>query len=70
MILSKRETYSRSEAASVLSCSEATIDRMIRAGQLRRTRIGKRRIVITHDEIQRLLSENVHVSQTRKDNDE
>ena len=43
MTFSDRQTYSRSETAAALSCSEATIDRMIRAGQLRSTQIGKRR---------------------------
>ncbi|MCA9469524.1 MAG: helix-turn-helix domain-containing protein [Nitrospira sp.] len=67
MIQSERQAYSRSEAASTLGCSEATIDRMIRGGQLRGTRIGKRRIVITGTEIQRLLSEGVNASKERRD---
>jgi len=62
----ERITFSRSEAASALRCSEATIDRMIRAGQLRSTQIGKRRVVIRREEINRLLTEGSHVPQTRR----
>lgn len=51
--------YSRTQAATLLGCSEATLDRMIRRGQLAAIRIGKRRIVITLDEIQRLLSDGM-----------
>jgi len=68
MILSERQIYSRSETAAALGCSEATIDRMIRAGQLRSTRIGKRRVVIRREEIERLLTAGSEVLHTRRSN--
>ena len=68
MTFSDRQTYSRSETAAALSCSEATIDRMIRAGQLRSTRIGKRRVVIRREEIERLLTGGSEVLHTRRSN--
>ena len=64
----ERITFSRSETAAALNCSEATIDRMIRAGQLRSTQIGKRRVVIRREEIERLLTAGSEVLHTRRSN--
>jgi excisionase family DNA binding protein len=48
--------YTRAEAAEVLGVSLGTLDYMLKAGQLKSIRIGKRLIMIPRAEIDGLLA--------------
>lgn len=51
-----RQAFSKAEVASLLGISLATVDRMIGRNQLRAIRLGQRRIIIPHDELDRVLT--------------
>lgn len=51
-----RQAFSKAEVASLLGISLATVERMIGRKELRAVRLGQRRIIIPHDELDRLLA--------------
>ena len=54
-LLMERLGYAKAEATALLHISASTLDRMIKNGELRVVRIGKRRTVIPRAELERLL---------------
>ncbi len=54
-LLTEPLAYEKSEATVLLHISASTLDRMIKNGELRVVRIGKRRTVIPRAELERLL---------------
>ncbi len=51
----ERLAYSKGEVAKMLGVSLSTIDRMVRDEKLRTIHVGKRRVLIPREEVQRLL---------------
>ncbi len=54
-LLAEPLAYEKPEATVLLHISASTLDRMIKNGELRVVRIGKRRTVIPRAELERLL---------------
>ena len=47
---------SLAEAAEVIGCSQSTLERRIREGEIRAVKISPRRVVVTDAELARILS--------------